>query len=517
MKSYDIALIPGDGTGPEVLAEGKKVLDAACAKHGVKLNYQSFDFGGERYMRTGEILPDSAIEEFKKFHSMFLGAIGHPDVKPGILEVGILLKTRFALDQYINLRPVKLYPNVDCPLKDKKPEDIDFVVVRENTGGIYTGIGGVTQKGTPLEVATQVMQYSRPVVERCVKYAYEYTRRRNSKKKMLTLVHKCNVLTHCGDLWVRVHKEMGDKDYPEIKQDYNHVDACTMWFVKQPEYYDVIVTENLFGDIITDLAAIIQGGLGIAAGGNINPNGVSMFEPMGGSAPKYTGKNVINPLATISAGGMMMDTLGEPKIAAGDRQGDPRRARQRPDQEPRRRPDGHGHARGRGSHREDGELESERRGSRPKVEGTARVHPGGRVDRQTIYRADQSVLDQSHTRSPQELVPRLTSRSPAARETRLRRPSFRVHRWRTGEVVQVERIAVDIVTSRHVLQANDLAIDGREAAFGPNHGDPLRQRVLPANRVRDWFSFVTNEPKEQLDAVRVPCGQSSHANLTKTS
>jgi len=281
----------------------------------VKLSYTKFDFGGERYMRTGEILPDSAIEEFKKFDSMFLGAIGHPDVKPGILEVGILLKTRFALDQYINLRPVKLYPNVETPLKDKGPEHIDFVVVRENTGGIYTGIGGVTQKGTPLEVATQVMQYSRPVVERCVRYAYEYTRKRNSKKKMLTLVHKCNVLTHAGDLWVRVHKEMGDKDYPEIKQDYNHVDACTMWFVKQPEYYDVIVTENLFGDIITDLAAIIQGGLGIAAGGNINPNGVSMFEPMGGSAPKYTGKNVINPLATISAGGMMMDTLGEPKIA----------------------------------------------------------------------------------------------------------------------------------------------------------------------------------------------------------
>ena len=197
--------------------------------------------------------------------------------------------------------------------------------MRENSGGIYTGIGGVTQKGTPLEVATQVMQYSRPVVERCVKYAYEYTRRRNSKKKMLTLVHKCNVLTHCGDLWVRVHKEMGDAHYPEIKQDYNHVDACTMWFVKQPEYYDVIVTENLFGDIITDLAAIIQGGLGIAAGGNINPEGVSMFEPMAGSAPKYTGKNVIHPLATICAGGMMMDTLGEPANRASHRQGRARR------------------------------------------------------------------------------------------------------------------------------------------------------------------------------------------------
>jgi len=181
--------------------------------------------------------------------------------------------------QYINLRPVKLYPNVETPLKDKGPEHIDFVVVRENAGGIYTGIGGVTHKGTQLENTTQVMTYSRPVVERCVKYAYELTRKRNSKKKMLTLVHKCNVLTHAGDLWVRVHKKLGDKFYPEIKQDYNHVDACTMWFVKQPEYYDVIVTENLFGDIVTDLAAIIRDGLGIAASGNTNPEGVSIFQP----------------------------------------------------------------------------------------------------------------------------------------------------------------------------------------------------------------------------------------------
>jgi 3-isopropylmalate dehydrogenase len=199
-------------------------------------------------------------------------------------------------------------------LKDKGPEDIDFVVVRENSGGIYTGLGGAVQVGTQYEVATQIMLYSRPVVERCVRYAYEYTRKRN-RKKQLTLVHKCNVLTHCGDLWVRVHKEMGDKDYPDIKQDYNHVDAANMWFVKSPEYYDVIVTENLFGDIITDLGAIIQGGLGIAAGGNINPEGVSMFEPMGGSAPKYTGMNIINPLAAIGAAGMMLDTLGESAAA----------------------------------------------------------------------------------------------------------------------------------------------------------------------------------------------------------
>jgi 3-isopropylmalate dehydrogenase len=310
VKSYNVGLLPGDGTGPEVLREGVKALDVAAKKYGFKLNYTTYDFGGERYRRTGETLPDSAIEEFKKQHALFLGAIGHPDVKPGVLEVGILLKTRFALDQYINLRPVKLYRAEDCPLKEKGPADIDFVVVRENTGGIYTGVGGVVQKGTAMEIASQVMVYGRPVVERCMKYAYEYTRRRN-RKKMLTLVHKSNVLTHCGDLWVRVHREMGDAHYPDIRQDYNHVDACTMWFVKQPEWYDVIVTENLFGDIITDLAAIIQGGLGIAAGGNINPEGVSMFEPMGGSAPKYTGKNVINPLAAIAAGGMMLDTMGE--------------------------------------------------------------------------------------------------------------------------------------------------------------------------------------------------------------
>ena len=313
-KTYSIGLIPGDGTGPEVTREAAKVLAAASQKFGFKLDYTPYDFGGERYLKTGETLPDSAIEEFRKHQALYLGAIGHPQVKPGILECGILLKTRFALDQYINLRPVKLYRKEDCPLKDKEPKDVDFVVIRENTGGIYTGVGGAVQKGTNLEVATQVMVYSRPVVDRCMKFAYEYARRRN-RKKMLTLVHKCNVLTHCGDLWVRAHKEMGDRDFPDVKQDYNHVDACTMWFVKQPEWYDVIVTENLFGDIITDIAAIIQGGLGVAAGGNINPEGVSMFEPMGGSAPKYTGKNVINPIAAIAAAGMMLDTLGETEAA----------------------------------------------------------------------------------------------------------------------------------------------------------------------------------------------------------
>lgn len=314
MRTFNIALIPGDGTGPEVTREGIKVLEAIAPRYGIKFNFETFDFGGERYKRTGETLPDSAIEELRKFDSIYLGAIGHPDVKPGILELGILLKLRFALDQYINLRPVKLYPNVDTPLKDKGPEDIDFVVIRENTGGIYTGMGGASMVGTPQEIATQLMVYSRPVVERCMRYAYEYTRKRN-KKNTLTLVHKCNVLTNAGDLWVRTHKEVGNADYPDIKQDYNHVDACTMWMVKSPEFYDVIVTENLFGDIITDLGAMIQGGMGIAAGGNVNPEGVSMFEPIGGSAPKYTGQNVINPLAAICAGGMMLDVLGESDAA----------------------------------------------------------------------------------------------------------------------------------------------------------------------------------------------------------
>lgn len=314
MRTYNIAVIPGDGTGTEVVREGVKVLDAACAKHDVKLNYQQYDFGGERYKRTGELLPASAIEELRKFDAIFLGAIGDPDVKPGILEKGILLTMRFALDQYINLRPVKLYPNVYTPIKDKGPAEIDFMIVRENVGSIYTGIGGTMGKGTPDEVATQVMVYTRKQVERCVRYAYELTRKRNKAKK-LTLAHKTNVLTDCGDLWFRVHEEVGAKDYPDIKREYNNVDAVTMWMIKNPEWFDVIVTENMFGDIITDLGAMIQGGMGIAAGGNINPEGVSMFEPIGGSAPKYTGLNVINPLASICSGILMMETLKEQAVA----------------------------------------------------------------------------------------------------------------------------------------------------------------------------------------------------------
>jgi 3-isopropylmalate dehydrogenase len=313
-KSYNIAVIPGDGTGPEVVREGKKVLSAAAAKYGFKLNYEEFSYGGDRYLKTGEVLPDNASEELKKFDSIFLGAIGHPDVKPGILEKGILLRLRFELDQYINLRPIKLYPGVATPLKDKGPEHIDYVVIRENSGGIYTGVGGITQKGTPNEVAIQSMVYNRMQVERCLRYAFDYTRKRN-KKNTLALSGKTNVLTYVYDLWERAFHEIGKADYSDIKREYYHVDATCMWMVKNPEWFDVIVTGNMFGDIITDLGAITQGGMGIAAGGNINPEGVSMFEPIGGSAPKYTGKNVINPLASISCGAMMLDHLGEEEAA----------------------------------------------------------------------------------------------------------------------------------------------------------------------------------------------------------
>jgi 3-isopropylmalate dehydrogenase len=313
---YKIAVIPGDGTGPEVVREGLKVLEAASSKYGFKYTTEHYGLGGDNYLRTGEVLPESVLEELRQFDAIYLGAIGHPEVKPGILEKGILLKIRFELDQYINLRPVKLYPGVETPLKDKGPEDIDFVVVRENTEGLYVGSGGFLRKGTLDEVAIQESINTRKGVERCLRYAFEYTRRRN-KRNTLTLCGKTNVLTYAFDLWERVFHEIGEKDYPDVKRDYAHVDATTMWMVKNPEWFDVIVTDNLFGDIITDLGAMIQGGMGIAAGGNINPEGTSMFEPIGGSAPKYTGKNVINPLAAICAGGMLLDVLGETEAAQG--------------------------------------------------------------------------------------------------------------------------------------------------------------------------------------------------------
>jgi len=312
-KTYNIGIIPGDGVGPECIREGLKVVQEASRKFGFKLGLVNYDFGAERYLKTGEVLPDSALDELKKLDAIYLGAVGDPRVKQGILEQGLLLKLRFGLDQYVNLRPIILYPGVWTPVKDKGPEEINFVVVRENTEGLYAGIGGFLRKGTQDEVAVQEMVVTHKGIERVVKFAFDYCKKRNKKKK-LTLVDKANVLTYACDLWQRVFYELGGK-YPDIEKDHAYVDACCMWFVKNPEWFDVIVTDNLFGDIITDLGAMIQGGMGVAAGGNINPDGVSMFEPIHGSAPKYTGQNKINPIATIAAGAMMLEILGEDKAS----------------------------------------------------------------------------------------------------------------------------------------------------------------------------------------------------------
>ncbi len=314
-KVYRIAVLGGDGTGPEVVAEGLKVLAAVAKLEKIKYKLTEFDYGGERYLKTGKIISDEEVEALKAFDAIALGAIGHPKVQPGILEKGLLLKLRFQLDQYINLRPVKLYPGVETPLANRGPEDIDFAIIRENTEGLYSGMGGVLYKGTEREVATQIMCNTRAGVERCLRYAFDYCRKRKDKKT-LTLVAKTNVLTYTSDLWWRTFHEVGEQDYPDIKRDYNHIDACCMWMVKNPDFYDTIVVSNMFGDIITDLAAMIQGGLGVAAGGNINPHGVSMFEPIGGSAPKYTGQNVINPIAAIGSIRLMLEHLGEDKAAA---------------------------------------------------------------------------------------------------------------------------------------------------------------------------------------------------------
>jgi 3-isopropylmalate dehydrogenase len=312
--SMKIAVIGGDGTGPEVAAEGLKVLEAVASLEKINYQLEHYDFGGDRYLRTGEILPPGAVDELRSFDAIYLGAVGHPDVPPGILEKGLLLELRFQLDQYINLRPVVLFPGVETPLQGKGPDDINFVVVRENTEDLYCGVGGFLKKNTPDEVASQTAVYTRKGCERCVRWAFDFTRKRNSAKKMLTLVAKTNVLTFGHDLWWRTFQDVA-KQYPDIKADYNHVDACCMWMVKNPEYYDVIVTTNMFGDIITDLGGILQGGMGVAAGANLNPDpgGTSMFEPMGGSAPKYTGQHVINPIAAINAMGMLLEHTGHPQ------------------------------------------------------------------------------------------------------------------------------------------------------------------------------------------------------------
>jgi 3-isopropylmalate dehydrogenase len=313
-RKHHVAVIPGDGTGPEVVAEAMKVLEALSEKGELDLRFDKFGLGGEQYLKEGILLPDEVLDGLRRSDAILLGAIGHPEVRPGILEREVLLKLRFELDLYINLRPVVLFPGVETPLKGKGPEDVDFVIVRENTEGIYAGGGGFFKKGTPDEVAIQESVNTRKGVERCIRYAFEYCRRRN-KKRHLTLCAKNNVLIYESDLWSRVFDEVKD-EYPDITTSYQHVDALCMWMIKNPEQFDVIVTSNLFGDIITDIGAIIQGGLGIAAGGNINPEGTAMFEPIGGSAPKYAGLNKINPMAAICAVEMMLDYLDEREAAS---------------------------------------------------------------------------------------------------------------------------------------------------------------------------------------------------------
>jgi len=310
---YKIAVLPCDGVGPEVVREGLRVLEAATAKHGVRYETETYDIGAERYLKTGEIITESELAELRQFDAIYLGAVGDDRVKPGILEHGILLRIRFEFDMYVNLRPIKLYPGVETPLRDKGPADIDFVVVRENTECLYCGVGGWLKKNTPDEVATQTAIYTRKGTERIIRWAYELARKR-AKNHTLTLVDKANVLTYGHDLWRRTFAEVG-AEYPDIKQERAFVDAACMWFVKNPEWFDVLVTCNMFGDIITDLGAMIQGGMGVAASGNINPEGVSMFEPIHGSAPKHAGKNVICPVASIAAAGMMMEHLGETAVA----------------------------------------------------------------------------------------------------------------------------------------------------------------------------------------------------------
>jgi 3-isopropylmalate dehydrogenase len=306
-------VIPGDGVGPEVIQEGVKILKVAGEVGGFEFEFFHYPFGGEYYLERGEVLPNSTLSEFREMDAIYLGAIGHPKVNPGVLERGLLLKIRFELDQYINLRPVKLYPGVPTPLKGKSPSDIDFVVIRENTEGLYSGVGGSLRRGTQDEVVVQEMIYTRRGTERCIRYAFEYTQREGRKK--VTLCDKSNVLTFGHELWRRVFNEVA-KEYSALETDYVYVDACCMWMVKNPEWFDCIVTCNMFGDIITDLGAMIQGGMGVAAGGNINPDGVSMFEPIHGSAPKYAGQGKINPLAAILAGGMMLKHLGEERGAS---------------------------------------------------------------------------------------------------------------------------------------------------------------------------------------------------------
>jgi 3-isopropylmalate dehydrogenase len=304
MKSYRIAVIPGDGIGPEVIREALRVLDAA--QDGFRLEIVAYPFGAEHYLRTGEILPDSALREIATMDAILLGAIGDPRVEPGLLEFGIVGRLRFDLDLYVNLRPIRLYAEWLCPLKGKKPEDVDILVVRENTEDAYRG--RTLREG---DRVVQEMVYTRAGTERVIRYAFACAR---ARRKKLTLVDKANAV-RAHALYREVFEEVG-REYPDVARDAAYVDAFCMWLVRRPEAFDTVVTTNMFGDIATDLGAALQGGLGIAAGGNIHPGRVSMFEPIHGSAPKYRGQNRACPLAAILAGAMMLEHLGETAAAA---------------------------------------------------------------------------------------------------------------------------------------------------------------------------------------------------------
>ncbi|MGH8911241.1 MAG: 3-isopropylmalate dehydrogenase [Acidimicrobiia bacterium] len=314
MSKHKIAVIAGDGVGPEVTDAALTALGAAADEHGFTIDTVAYDLGGERYLRTGEVLPESVQEELAGFDAILLGAVGTPEVPPGVLERGLLLKLRFDFDQYVNLRPVKLYPGVPSPVVDLTPEDCDMVILRENTEGLYAGAGGLLRKGTPLEIATQESINTRMGVERLVRHGFERARRR---RRHLTLAHKTNVLNYAGDLWQRTVDEVAE-EYPEVQTAYVHVDAACLHLVNDPGRFDVIVTDNLFGDILTDLGAAVQGGLGLAASGNLDPDHrhPSMFEPVHGSAPDIAGHGWANPVAAVISAAMCLDHLGEIEAAA---------------------------------------------------------------------------------------------------------------------------------------------------------------------------------------------------------
>ena len=313
-KTLKLAVIPGDGIGTEVVAEGLKVLDVAAARHGLSFDRVEYDLGARRYNATGETLPESVLAELRGVDGILLGAVGDPSVPPGVLERGLLLKLRFELDHYLNLRPVKLFPGVATPLAGKGPEDIDFVVCREGTEGPYAGAGGWLRQGTPQEIATEESVNTAFGVERIVRDAFQRATKRQNK---VTLVHKTNVLVHAGGLWQRTFDKVA-AEYPGVTTDYCHVDAASMFFLTRPERFDVVVTDNLFGDILTDIGAAIAGGIGLAASGNVNParTSPSMFEPVHGSAPDIAGQGKADPTATVLSVAMLLDHLGEDKAAA---------------------------------------------------------------------------------------------------------------------------------------------------------------------------------------------------------